>query len=74
MPLQSEILRRTENDGREQGTKEPAFMREIVVPQIDGGVPGDVRQNQRRGHVQTDRLQHDYEERQEGQPFCPTEN
>ena len=66
MPSQSEFLRRTEKGGREQGTEEPASMREIVIPQIDGGVPGDVRQNQGRGHVHADRLQYDDEECYEG--------
>jgi hypothetical protein len=61
MPLRSEILRCTKNEASKHGTEEPASMREIVVPQIDDGVPSGVRQNQRRGHVHADRLQHDDE-------------
>ena len=42
-------------------------MREIVLPKVDEVLSADVRQNKRGNHVNTDRLQHDHEERQK----CP---
>jgi hypothetical protein len=41
-------------------------MREVVVPQIDYGIPGNIREDYRRGHVNADRLQHDDDESEEG--------
>jgi hypothetical protein len=35
-------------------------------PQIDDGVPGDIPEDYRRGHVHADNLQHDHDESEEG--------
>jgi len=59
MPGKSQLLRYTKNQASQQGTEEPTFMREIVVPQIDNGTPGDVGQDLRRSHIDADRLQYD---------------
>jgi len=42
-------------------------MREKVLPKVDEVLSANVRQNKRGDHVDADRLQHDYEERQK----CP---
>jgi hypothetical protein len=68
-PSESEIFRRAEEDTPKQRSEEPASMREVVLAQIDDGVPGYVWQDQRRDHVYADRLQHDDEERHKG-PIC----
>ncbi len=39
VPGESEILRRTEDDAGKNGSEEPAFMREVVLAQIDDSVP-----------------------------------
>jgi len=66
MPVESEFLRCTKDDGCKHETEEPPSMCEIVVSQIDEGVPGDVWEDYRRSHVHADRLQHDDNEGQEG--------
>src|SRR6476646_3387247 len=66
MAGKSEFFRCTEEDARKHETKEPAFMREVVVPQIDDGVPGNIRKDYRRGHVNANRLQHNHHKSEEG--------
>ena len=45
MSTESEILRCTKNEAGKHSTEEPASMREVVVSQIDNGVPGDIRED-----------------------------
>src|SRR5262249_25628993 len=66
MPRESEILRNTKNEAGKHGTEEPASVGEVVVPQINDNVSGDVRQDERGGHVHADRLEYDDKQRYEG--------
>jgi hypothetical protein len=43
--LESEFFRCTEDDASQHETEEPASMREVVVSQIDYGVPGRISPN-----------------------------
>ena len=66
MPIERQSLCQAEYITANHRTEKPGSMREKVFPKIDEVLSADVRQNKRGDHVDTDRLQHDYEEREKG--------
>src|ERR1700682_5286401 len=65
MVAESQFFRRTEDHASKQEAEKPASMRKVVISQVDRGVSRHVRQDDRRGRVNADRLKDDDKEGQE---------